>query len=112
MLKHILAGTAIALAASATLAPMASASPDDDPYGWNAYRDVTSNFIAPDGPGAFAENGWRPLVFSPYGTTRKIECRGDGHYVQIHDCRQYDTGNTPHNLVSLPNPFRPIYIYN
>ncbi|WP_420752153.1 hypothetical protein [Rhodococcus sp. O3] len=112
MLTRTLAVAALVVGSALMAATGASAAPEDDPYGFNAVRDRTDYFVAPLDPGAlFGENSYKPIILSPYGATRKIECRGDGHYVQIHECVQYDTNNVAHELRLIPNPFRPIYVY-
>ena len=114
ILKRTLAAAALAVCATLALAPLASADPVDpnDPYGFNAYRDRTNYFVGPLDPGALiGPNTNKPIIISPFGTSRKIECRGDGHYVWIHDCRQYDANNNAHELRLLANPIRPIYLY-
>jgi hypothetical protein len=113
MLTRTLAVAALVVGSALMAATGASAAPaDDDPYGFNAIRDRTDYFVAPLDPGAlFGENSYKPIILSPYGATRKIECRGDGHYVQIHECVQYDTNGVAHELRSIPNPIRPVYVY-
>lgn len=113
MLTRTLAAAALIVGSALLAATGASAAPaDDDPYGFNAVRDRTDDFVAPLDPGAlFGDNSYKPIILSPYGATRKIECRGDGHYVQIHECVQYDPNNVAHELRLIPNPIRPIYLY-
>ena len=112
MLTRILATAALVVGALLGTATAASADPADDPYGFNAVRDRTDYFVAPLDPGALiGENTHKPIILSPYGAARKIECRGDGHYVQIHECVQYDTNDVAHDLRSIPNPIRPVYVY-
>ncbi|MGW0176823.1 hypothetical protein ACWDUM_23610 [Rhodococcus sp. NPDC003322] len=112
MLTRTLATAALVVGTALSLAPGASADAADDPYGFNAVRDRTDYFVAPLDPSAlFGANTYKPLILSPYGATRKIECRGDGHYVQIHECRQYDANGAPHDLRLLANPIRPLYLY-
>ncbi|WP_024801955.1 hypothetical protein [Nocardia sp. BMG51109] len=107
---------ACAVAAGALLmaAPAASADPaPEDPYGWNEYRDWTSGFVSAFDPGAYFDPAKtsKRLVVSPYGTGRPIECRGDGHYVWPHDCRQYDDNGVPHNLNAVAVPVRQLFVY-
>ncbi|MFE3291051.1 hypothetical protein [Rhodococcus sp. NPDC059234] len=112
MFTRTLAAAALAVGAALALAPGASAADPDDPYGFNSIRDRTDYFVAPLDPGALiGANVAKPIILSPYGATRKIECRGDGHYVGIHECRQYDTKNVAHELRLLANPIRPVYLY-
>lgn len=112
MFARIFATAAIAVGALLTATAVASAEPADDPYGFNAVRDRTDYFVAPLDPGALiGVNVYKPIILSPYGAARTIECRGDGHYVQIHECVQYDTNDVPHDLRLIPNPIRPIYVY-
>ncbi|RDI66389.1 hypothetical protein [Nocardia pseudobrasiliensis] len=115
MKKSILVAAAIAAGAVMFVAPVANADPSpDDPYGWNAYQDRTDSFVSPLDPGAYFDPAkvYKSLLISPYGTSHYIECRGDGHYVKMHDCRQYDDNGNPHNLNLVANPIRPLYIYN
>ncbi|TSD99595.1 hypothetical protein FOS14_12285 [Skermania sp. ID1734] len=93
---------------------IASADTDpNDPYGFNAVRDRTDYFVAPLAPGAlFGDKATSPIIISPFGTSQKIECRGDGHYVQIHDCVQYDLAGNPHNLAPVGMFFRTVYFYS
>lgn len=112
MFTRTLAAAALVVGTALALAPGASADEADDPYGFNAVRDRTDYFVAPLDPGAlFGPNSHKLIILSPYGATRKIECRGDGHYVRTHECRQYDTNNVPHELRLLANPIRPVYLY-
>ncbi|MGW5073597.1 hypothetical protein [Rhodococcus sp. NPDC004095] len=112
MLTRILTAAAVVAGTALSAATGAAAAPADDPYGFNSVRDRTDYFVAPLDPGAlFGANTYKPLILSPYGATRKIECRGDGHYVQIHECRQYDANGVPHELRLLANPIRPLYLY-
>lgn len=85
MIKKLVATTAIALGLAAGLAPTASA----DPWTW---YDATGEFVDVFAPGGISTGsaytpGAKSIVVSPYGTSRLIECRGDGHYVQK-ECRQ------------------------
>ncbi|MGW6375250.1 hypothetical protein ACWFRB_04185 [Rhodococcus sp. NPDC055112] len=112
-MNRLLGAAAVAVGTMLAMAPMASADSPDDPYGFNAVRDRTDYFVAPLDPGALVgPNTYKPIILSPYGATRKIECRGDGHYVSIHECKQYDTNNVAHDLQLLANPIRDIYVYN
>ena len=112
MLTRTLAVAALVVGTALVAATGASADTPDDPYGFNAIRDRTDYFVAPLDPGAlFGANTHKPIILSPYGATRKIECRGDGHYVQIHECKQYDNDGVPHELRLLANPIRPLYLY-
>ncbi|MFZ2178801.1 MAG: hypothetical protein WAW17_33175 [Rhodococcus sp. (in: high G+C Gram-positive bacteria)] len=113
MLARILSGTLLTAAAALALAPVAHAQPaDDDPYGWNTFHDKTSSFVAPLDPGAFGDKADRSLVLSPFGTSRMIECKGDGHYVAVY-CRQFDNQDREHAVTQVMfAPFRPLYIYN
>lgn len=114
MMKRLLAAATLAASATLMLAPMASAAEPDDPYGWNAYRDRTASFISALDPAAYFDRNqnYKLLLVSPYGNSRKIECRGDGHYVTINSCRQYDTAGVAHSLQAVPTPFgRTLYLY-
>jgi hypothetical protein len=113
MFTRTLATAALVIGSALALAPGASAAEPDDPYGFNAVRDRTDYFVAPFDAGALVgPNTYKPIILGPYGATRTIECRGDGHYVQIHECKQYDTNNVAHDLVQLANPIRSVYVYN
>ncbi|SQI33473.1 Uncharacterised protein [Rhodococcus coprophilus] len=112
MVTRTLVTAALAFGAVLTAASGASANTPDDPYGFNAIRDRTDYFVAPFDPGALVgANAHKPIILSPYGARHKIECRGDGHYVSIHDCVQYDTNGVAHELRLLANPIRPVYVY-
>jgi hypothetical protein len=112
MLARILSAALLTAAAALTLAPVAAANPADDPYGWNTYHDKTANFVAPLDPGAFGDRGDKAIVLSPFGTSRVIECKGDGHYVAV-SCRQFDDQAREHAITQVMFvPFRPVYVYN
>lgn len=111
MLIRTLATVAVAVGALLTSTAVASAAPADDPYGFNEIRDRTDYFVTPLEPGAlFGDKSSRPLILSPYGTSQKIECRGDGHYVQIHDCVQYTPDGAAHSLIRI-DIVRQIYLF-
>ncbi|MDJ0396031.1 hypothetical protein QMK17_22165 [Rhodococcus sp. G-MC3] len=107
MMKKMLAATAIALGAAAMLAPTASADEID-----NNWYDATGQFVGVLEPGGIdsgsaAQSALRSIVVSPWGTSRLIECRGDGHYV-VKQCRQEG-----HWLVDVASsPFRDTWVYN
>ncbi|SDD62374.1 hypothetical protein [Rhodococcus tukisamuensis] len=112
MFKHVVAVAALAAGAALTLVPAASAASPDDPYGWNTYNDKTSAFVAPLDPGAFTDKADKAIVLSPFGTTRTIECKGDGHYVGV-ACRQSDPAGVQHDLVPVMKaPMRAVWVYN
>ena len=56
-------------------------------------------FVAPLDAGAFTHKTDKAIVLSPFGATRKIECQGDGHYVQIH-VQAVGHGQRPHDRSS------------
>lgn len=87
MIKKLVAGTAIALGLAAGLAPTASA----DDFNWQWY-DATFEFVDVLAPGGISSgSAYVPeatsIIVSPYGTSRLIECIGDGHY-RVKECRQ------------------------
>lgn len=107
MMKKMLAATAVALGLAAGLAPTASA--DQLNFDW---YDATYQFVAPLDPGGIGSGSaggsdLRSIVVSPWGTSRLIECRGDGHYM-VKECRQ--EGHWLVNAVKYP--FRDTWIYN
>ncbi|MGV9679539.1 hypothetical protein ACWDSJ_30035 [Nocardia sp. NPDC003482] len=115
MMKRLLAAAVLAAGAALLVPQAANADPSpDDPYGWNAYRDRTDAFVSPLDPGAYFDptKVFKYLLVSPYGNGHSIECRGDGHYVQIHDCRQYDDNGNPHALTEITNPLRRLFVYS
>ncbi|WP_072804400.1 hypothetical protein [Rhodococcoides yunnanense] len=107
MMKKMLAATAIALGLAAGLAPTASADQIND----NWY-DATWQFVGVLEPGGIdsgsaGQSDLRSIVVSPWGTTRLVECRGDGHYI-VKECRQEG-----HWLVHAAGyPFRDTWVYN
>lgn len=110
-IHQVLATTAVAATFALAFAPAASAQPED-PYGFHDYRDRTGDMVTPFEPGAFfGDKAHRPLVISPHGRTQKIECRGDGHYVQMYDCRQFDAANVAHTLTAVPIFGRTAWLY-
>lgn len=112
MFKQAVAAAALAASAALALTPAASAATPDDPYGWQTYNDKTGNFVAPLDPGAFTDKADKAIVLSPFGTTRTIECKGDGHYVQT-TCRQSDPAGVQHDLVPVMKaPMRAVWVYN
>ena len=115
-LHRTIAGAALAAGMALAPAPTASAVDPEypgDPYGFHDYRDRTDYLVTPFQAGALiGDKTNRPIIISPYGTSQKIECRGDGHYVQIQACRQYDTNNVAH-VLQYANIFgRQVYFYN
>ena len=107
----ILATAACVVGLGVALAPAASAQPDD-PYGFHDYRDRTDYMVTPFDSGAwFGDKANRPMILSPHGRSQTIECRGDGHYVAIPDCRQYDTAQVAHDLRFVPFFGRTVWVY-
>ncbi|MBO0855664.1 MAG: hypothetical protein J2P18_18090 [Nocardia sp.] len=90
--------------------PAANAAPNAD---FNAYQDWTPNSASATDPGAYFDPyvSSKLLVISPYGTSHRIECRGDGHYAQAHDCRQVDDQGVQHNLNPVPVPGLQVVTY-
>lgn len=103
-------GAAVAAVAAVALpsAPGAAADPLSDLH---VFHDRTSDFVAVQDPAAFTVGIDKKLVVSPYGTSRTIECMGDGHYVAEY-CRQFDTGGREHGLFRIDNPIRVVHLYD
>nr|WP_296774641.1 hypothetical protein [Rhodococcus sp. (in: high G+C Gram-positive bacteria)] len=107
MIKRILATTALAVGLAAALAPAASADEIND----NWY-DATGQFVGVLEPGGISSGSAyypeaKPIAVTPWGTTRLIECRGDGHYI-VKQCRREG-----HWLVQVSQyPVREMWVYN
>ena len=98
MLTRILATVALTVGAVSVATGVASA----DDYDFYQVQDRTDYFVAPLDPGAIiGDRSGYPIILSPYGTTRTIECRGDGHYVQVHECVQFDANDVPRDVVKV-----------
>lgn len=102
MIKKLFAVAALSVGVPALCAPIAQADPPTA-----GYSEFQLDYVTPFSPGAFGNNGSKPMVLTPWLTT-PIEC------AQFHgstQCSQVDPWGNAHPMFRVLTEPRQLWLY-